>query len=369
MKNNYQTLDDILNEVSYIYNEKYYGINDICKNSLIKNKNIKSPKDQFTILLISDTSIGKSCFINWYFQKEIQSSINNNEITFITAGKKDMTLPGKLTKEKYGISTDFSNSDMYLKTEVYETDHRSSHVVLINVPNLTEESWNFEFNYDETLAGLSDLSDIIICFIDLSPKMLISTRLKSFLMRTEANNGEKNIFILSKDDNVKSLLDKNRIILSVSQKLSEFLKSKIDLFYLSKDNKIDDEISYITNKIDLGCNSMVKNVISYLQNDVYSVTVSGEEALLKMKKSKKKIFNDLILLVLFFVLCILSYTIKGIFRKWRTKIPMIIILSILLISFFLLPKKSEQKQIEDFLEKRAKQIRIKINHFNNILSK
>ena len=71
MKNNYQTLDDILNEVSYIYNEKYYGINDICKNSLIKNKNIKSPKDQFTILLISDTSIGKSCFINWYFQKEI----------------------------------------------------------------------------------------------------------------------------------------------------------------------------------------------------------------------------------------------------------------------------------------------------------
>ncbi|KAH0794911.1 EH domain-containing protein 3-like protein [Histomonas meleagridis] len=374
-----QANESIIQSIARIYSERRLGLNDIAKNKWV-NKNmskpISEPPQHTFILLIGDHSTGKSSFINWYYQKEIQNvsvSIETSSITFITSGAYDSTLDGQSTVDKFRILRkikDIQNYQNHIKTEIcLPRCQRPSLVTLIDTPGLIPDRSRLNFDLEDILISLSDYAQLILCFMD-SSSQAFSPHLQSYLQKIQKFHRRKLRFFLSKANTIINSVGRSRIVASIAQQLSNLITTSIEVksFYIPNNNEnIEEgnEINYIVNIINNANDEMVMEAIDKLQEDVRNVTIASEKALECIDVMRRRQMYLLMMFLILFVLYVLSYKVKGMFRKWRTKLPMTMICVMLCVLTLMMPKNEEKKQILEFMKLKSKQIRMEINHFYN----
>ncbi len=144
-------------------------------------KGIIAPQKQLVVMIIGNHSAGKSSFINWYVEEDIQRakvSIETIEINIVMHGRKREELNGFNAAKTLPFLKDLY-LDALNKTErfpgllenlVLKTSPSKSkdfeNVIFIDTPGLADGNLQYKFDIEGTLEWFSKHADLVLAFFD-----------------------------------------------------------------------------------------------------------------------------------------------------------------------------------------------------------
>ncbi|XP_046684001.1 sarcalumenin-like isoform X1 [Homalodisca vitripennis] len=222
-----QTIDISLHErlfrqLSELYNHPKNGLITIGQKI---NLDILPPKKKVTILLVGNHSAGKSSFINWYIEENVQRTgmaIETQSFTVVASGKKRETLMGPATvflfphlKPLEKIQGIMDN----LNAEISTSKKRQfSMLTFIDTPGLVDGSMEYPYNVNDAILFLGGVSDLIFVFFD-PIGLALCKRTMLVVEKINSLYPEKLRFYLSKSDEIRRQTDKQKVMMQITQEV------------------------------------------------------------------------------------------------------------------------------------------------------
>ncbi|KOB63579.1 hypothetical protein PFHG_05384 [Plasmodium falciparum HB3] len=218
--------DNIISEIKELYNGNIVmnnkgldklNIRNVAKGLFLNiNKTISK---KVRVLVIGNSSSGKSTFINWFLQENIQKTgyeYETNNFTLITSGNYFSEFNGDITVRTFDFLKQISNRNRNFKnnlcTKMYVSKNmETKNIDFIDTPGLKDIMNKLDFDINSIIYDLSDYVDIILVFFDSSGKSL-SNRLLLIIKEIYEKHMEKIIFIFSKIDEIKHEEDRIKLL-------------------------------------------------------------------------------------------------------------------------------------------------------------
>ncbi|CAD2088989.1 conserved Plasmodium protein, unknown function [Plasmodium vinckei brucechwatti] len=237
--------DDIISEIKELYNGNIVmnnkgldklNIRNVAKG-LFLNVN-KTISKKVRVLIIGNSSSGKSTFINWFLQENIQKTgyeFETNHFTLITSGNYISEFNGDITIKTFDFLKQISSRNRNFKnnlcTKMYVCKNPEiKNIDFIDTPGLKDIMNKVDYDINSIIYDLSDYVDIILVFFDSSGKSL-SNRLLLIIKEIYEKHMEKMLFIFSKIDEIKYEQDRIKLLCQTTQCLASKIniRSNIDL--------------------------------------------------------------------------------------------------------------------------------------------
>ncbi|CRG98871.1 conserved Plasmodium protein, unknown function [Plasmodium relictum] len=287
--------DNIISEIKELYNGNIIinnkgfdklNIRNISKG-LFLNIN-KTVSKKVRVLVIGNSSSGKSTFINWFLQENIQKTgyeFETNTFTLITSGSYFSEFNGDITIKTFDFLKNVSNRNRNFKnnlcTKMYVSRNiETKNIDFIDTPGLKDVMNKLDFDINSIIYDLSDYVDIILVFFDSSGKSL-SNRLILIIKEIYEKHMEKIIFVFSKIDEIKLEEDRIKLLCQTTQCLASKIniRTNIDLLpiyiygakngkYLFENTKNNNDLC-IVNRINDIIYEIKKLFFKKLEKDLY----------------------------------------------------------------------------------------------------
>ncbi|SBS81130.1 conserved Plasmodium protein, unknown function [Plasmodium ovale curtisi] len=341
--------DNIIGEIKELYNGNIVmnskgvdklNISNVAKGLFLNiNKTISK---KVRVLIIGNSSSGKSTFINWFLQENIQKTgyeFETNHFTLITSGNYFSEFNGDITIKTFDflkhISSKNRNFKNYLSTKMYISKNmETKNIDFIDTPGLKDIMHKLDFDINSIIYDLSDYVDIILVFFDSSGKSL-SNRLLLIIKEIYEKHMEKIIFVFSKIDEIKYEQDRIKLLCQTTQCLASKIniRNNIDLLpiyiygakngrYLFECSRNDDDLC-IVNRINDIIYEIKKLFFKKLEKDLYCLIhdcdciigkildilkTDGERRVHKSTLKRERIKHTIIQIFLFIVFLFLLFT-------------------------------------------------------------
>jgi hypothetical protein len=197
---------------------------------------ILHPLMKVSIMIIGNHSAGKSSFINWYCEDDVQPcgmAIETQGFTFITSGVKKLTAPlkGEATIMRYphvkGLKTKYGKPLVEnLTTRVSVSKAKSFYVVdFIDTPGLVDGNVSYPFEVNDAIVDLADYADLIFVFMDPVGQALVS---RTMTVTKELNKKyyDKMRYYMTKADTVTKQEDLMKLAVQIAQNVQDHIKNQ-----------------------------------------------------------------------------------------------------------------------------------------------
>uniref|UniRef100_A0A1B6MD35 Dynamin N-terminal domain-containing protein n=2 Tax=Graphocephala atropunctata TaxID=36148 RepID=A0A1B6MD35_9HEMI len=209
-------------QLSELYNHPKNGLISI---GLKMDIDVLPPKKKITILLVGNHSAGKSSFINWYIEDNVQRTgmaIETQSFSVVASGRKRETLMGPATvflfphlKPLEKIEGIMDN----LNAEISTSKKRQfSMLTFIDTPGLVDGSMEYPYNVDDAILFLGGVADLIFVFFD-PIGLALCKRTMLVIEKINSLYPEKLRFYLSKSDEIRRQTDKQKIMMQITQEV------------------------------------------------------------------------------------------------------------------------------------------------------
>eukprot|EP00698_Gefionella_okellyi_P005545 TRINITY_DN15053_c0_g1_i1.p1 TRINITY_DN15053_c0_g1~~TRINITY_DN15053_c0_g1_i1.p1 ORF type:complete len:449 (-),score=67.49 TRINITY_DN15053_c0_g1_i1:40-1344(-) len=270
--------ESILQDVQSLYRGDD-GLTSICKSLGVA---CQRPRKTISILIIGNHSAGKSSFVNWFTGQNIQTvgvAIETSGFTFITPGKKRDTLAGPATVQLFPpiakIAQDPGMME-HLHTEVITPppSRANAHLItFIDSPGLVDGNIKYPFNVEKAMAEFAAFADLVFVFFDPIGQALCS-RTMNVIARLNDAYPEKLRFYLSKADTVPSESDRQKVLIQITQNLTQYLRNKtftLPTIYLPNQpgpaSEVLNKINEVVDDMDKTIQLAVQGTLTNLEKD------------------------------------------------------------------------------------------------------
>lgn len=270
----------ILQECHSLYADKENGLVRIGQ---LVGLHLLTPRRKINVILIGNHSAGKSTFINWYIQEQVQKTgvaIETQGFTLITNGKKRESLTGKATLHLY---PHFHTLEKirgvvdYLSTEISTSKEQKFNLVtFIDTPGLVDGDMQYPYDVDKAILWLGDLADLIFVFFDPIGQALCKRTL-NLVEKLNAKHNERIRFYLSKADEAGSEGDRQKVMMQIVQELCKrpgLNKCGFDMptIYIpnssiTRQTGCVNQIEDICHEIEKTINYTIQNTLNTLERD------------------------------------------------------------------------------------------------------
>lgn len=319
-----QSLNErILSECHKIYTEKEKGLIDMGKSVGLQ---LMAPRKKIVVMLIGNHSAGKSSFINWYIEENVQKTgvaIETQGFAFITSGKKRETLTAKATLHLYPHFKQLEKIKGvvdYLSTEICPSKAKKfSLITFVDTPGLVDGEISYPYDVDKAIVWLGNMADQIFVFFDPIGQALCRRSI-NVVEKLNVSHSEKMHFFLSKADEAGSEADRQKVLMQIVQELCKRPGLNKCLFEmptiyipderLIRPTKCENQIESVCQTIEKAINYTIQNTLNALERDCDQVTelihAKIEDDNLKRSRNLKATFKGGIWLFLSLVIPVLA---------------------------------------------------------------
>lgn len=275
----------ILSECHKIYSDKEHGLIETGKAVGLQ---LMAPRKKIVVMLIGNHSAGKSTFINWYVEENIQKTgvaIETQGFTFVTSGKKRETLTAKATLHLYPHFKQLEKIKGvvdYLATEIVPKKAKKFNLVtFVDTPGLVDGEISYPYDVDKAIVWLGNMADQIFVFFDPIGQALCRRSI-NVVEKLNASHSEKMHFFLSKADEAGSESDRQKVMMQIVQELCKRPGLNRCLFEmptiyipderLIRPTKCENQIETVCQTIEKAINYTIQNTLNSLEKDCDQVT-------------------------------------------------------------------------------------------------
>ncbi|XP_054281457.1 uncharacterized protein LOC128999120 [Macrosteles quadrilineatus] len=212
----------IFKQLNELYNHPKNGLIAIGEKVGLE---ILPPKKKVTVLLIGNHSAGKSSFINWYIEDNVQRTgmaIETQSFTLITSGRKRETLMGPATIFLFPDLKPLEHIEGtldYLMTEISTSKKRQFPMVtFIDSPGMVDGGMEYPYDVNDTILFLGGVADLIFVFFD-PIGLALCKRTMIVVEKINSLYPEKLHMYLSKSDEIRKQTDKQKIMMQITQEV------------------------------------------------------------------------------------------------------------------------------------------------------
>jgi len=281
-----QSLNErILAECHKIYTDKEHGLIDMGKAVGLQ---LMAPRKKIVVMLIGNHSAGKSTFINWYIEENVQKTgvaIETQGFSFITSGKKRETLTAKATLHLYPhfrALEKIKGVVDYLNTEICPSKSKKfSLVTFVDTPGLVDGDVSYPYDVDKAIVWLGNMADQIFVFFDPIGQALCRRSI-NVVEKLYASHSERMHFFLSKADEAGSEADRQKVMMQIVQELCKRQGLNKCLFEMPtiyipdekiiRQTKCENQIELVCQTIEKAINYTIQNTLNALEKDCDQVT-------------------------------------------------------------------------------------------------
>lgn len=277
--------EKILIECHKLYVDKEQGLVEMGKSVGLQ---LLAPRRRIIIMLIGNHSAGKSSFINWYVENNVQRTgvaIETQGFTFVTSGKKRETLTGRATLHLYPHFKALEKIKGvldYLNTEIVPSNAKKFNLVtFVDTPGLVDGEMYYPYDVEKTILWLGNLADQIFVFFDPIGQALCR-RTVNLVEKLNGSHSEKINFFLSKADEAGQESDRQKVMMQIVQELCKrpgLNKCGFDMptIYIPDPNLIRatqcvNQIDTVCTQIEKAINYTIQNTLNALEKDCDQVT-------------------------------------------------------------------------------------------------
>lgn len=245
---------------------------------------VQKPKKKVNVVLVGNHSAGKSSFINWYVGEELMKSgvaIETKNITFVVYGKRRETFKGpaslRLLPHLQDL-TKISNTEHHLVTEVSASRSRQfGAVCLIDTPGLVDGAFQYPFEVNDALVWLAThAADVVFVLLDPQGQALCA-RTMNVIEAMDRVCSDKMHYFLSKSDTVANEDDRQKVLIQVTQGLSQRIQNKnFDIIPMYVPIKGVNDDAKVPNRIEEACKLTDRAINATLQTSLHRMEVDAE---------------------------------------------------------------------------------------------
>jgi GTPase Era involved in 16S rRNA processing len=242
------------------------------------------PHRKSIVMIIGNHSAGKSSFINWYIQQELQSTgiaLETSHFTMITSGENEAAFQGPAAVALYPFLRELMNVETELKASFFDnlttkvSTSRSrlfSHVDFIDTPGVIDGKMRNHCDVPTVVKWLAHFVDLIVVFLDPIGQALRQSMTDLITELNKYHQSKLKIY-LSKADMVTKAEEMNKIYTQLSMHLDQSILSQEGYNILPICIPTDQPLVF-TNRIDSLLKEIEKSVnmklvhnLSVLRND------------------------------------------------------------------------------------------------------
>lgn len=318
------TTEQVLAECHRLYTAKDNGLVEIGKSVGLQ---LMAPRKKIIVMLMGNHSAGKSSFINWYIEENVQKTgvaVETQGFTFVTSGKRRETLTGKATLHLYPhfkALEKIKGVVEYLNTEICSSKVKNFPLVtFVDTPGLVDGEMSYPFDVEKAITWLGNLADQIFVFFDPMGQALCR-RTVDIVERLVGTHGEKIHFFLSKADEAGQESDRQKVLMQIAQELCKRPGLNKCFFELPTIFIPDEKIirpTNCTNQIESVCTQIekaikysIQNTLNTLEKDCETVTelinAKIEEDNLKRKQNLSATLKGVFWLIIGLIIPIMGF--------------------------------------------------------------
>ncbi|KAL1528708.1 hypothetical protein AB1Y20_010042 [Prymnesium parvum] len=277
------------------------GIMAICSKLGLK---CIAPRRKINVMIVGNHSAGKSSYINWYIGEPVQKAgiaIETQGFTFCTSGKQRTTLKGEATLQLFQHfipEVEPFKPAIYngLQTEISTSKNKCFNLItFIDTPGLVDGSFHYPYPVEDAIVSIAKHSDLIYIFFDPIGQALCDRTMKTIEMLNR-DHAEKLRYFLSKADTVPDEMDRQKVVVQITQNLSSRIRNAhaFELPSIYIPDKTPN--CTINNAVEKTCEEMESTILQSVQNNLNNLerdcrrVASTIDAVLADDKEKRK-FN------------------------------------------------------------------------------
>lgn len=316
--------EKILAECHRLYVDKDKGLVEMGKSVGLQ---LMAPRRKIVVMLIGNHSAGKSSFINWYIEHNVQKTgvaIETQGFTLVTSGKKRETLTGKATLHLYPhfkALEKIKGVIDYLSTEICPSKAKKFNLVtFVDTPGLVDGEMHYPYDVEKSILWLGNMADQIFVFFDPIGQALCR-RTINLVEKINSSHSEKIHFYLSKADEAGCESDRQKVMMQIVQELCkrpglnkcgfEMPTIYIPDNELIRKTQCVNQVSTVCSQIEKAINSTIQNTLNSLEKDCDQVTelIVAKIATDDMKRSQnlRATFKGIFWLVLALTFPLLNF--------------------------------------------------------------
>ncbi len=297
-----QNTQNLLKSVQDCYDNGNNGVAQIAK--IIGKRTRPRPTEKIHVLLLGDSSSGKSSFVNYYCSKPYDSAnpkdmdhiletgvrSTTQTLTFIESAPCRETLNAASSLQHCpGLHTmvnavDDPRLERYISTELVVSTERSfPNIVFADTPGLLLSNAEQPFDVHRTLKYLAEeWSDLILCFLSFDTNSH-TIDLISNLCRSSAGQ-RKTHFLLNRTDQVHDDFDHISLVVQTTQNLASVLDHRFNVYttfvpQLATNHRTHNAISVVERVIDRTVREHSQRCLSQLEADIDRLTDAADAEL------------------------------------------------------------------------------------------
>ncbi|KAG9394289.1 hypothetical protein J8273_3922 [Carpediemonas membranifera] len=244
MRNNVTDAQSLLCDIQDYYTDGDNGL--VSMSKLLRMKNINKPDNRIHVLLLGDSSSGKSSFVNFYcsdpdsatpYEHILETGVRSTTqtLTFVEKAEKRGTLDADSSMQHSQTARDLVNAvgdprlRRYVVTELVPSNARCfDNIIFADTPGMLLSNAEQPFDVHRTLHWLADeWSDLILCFLSFDANSH-TLDLVGELCSTPAGQS-KTHFLLNRVDQVHDDYDHISLVVQTTQNLAKVLPHRFNI--------------------------------------------------------------------------------------------------------------------------------------------
>ncbi|KAK2954929.1 hypothetical protein BLNAU_10069 [Blattamonas nauphoetae] len=285
---------EVLRRIQTLYTAPETGISSLA-NKL--NVSVRAPSTTTNVLLIGSHSAGKSSFVNWYLQEDVQHvgvGMETQNIELVTFGKYSGRINGESTLQHFGISrclSDLGNIEHYMKTNVSNsTEKQFKELTFIDTPGLTDGNLNYPFDVEEAIFRLGKEADLVLVFFEPIGQTLCGRTMRIVSRMEGEGLGWKMHFILNKIDLFSKPRERDKVLVQMTQNMAQHVQSKtfhLHACYIPGREQSGESVKEKDNSLDEICSVISTSIENRVHNAVQELCANTSE----VKKKATEVFS------------------------------------------------------------------------------
>jgi hypothetical protein len=233
----------ILEDVFALYTSPYtlkhvgsVGLEAIGKETSI-DPPIMHPRRRVTVMVIGNHSAGKSSFINWYIEEDVQPTsvaVETQGFTLVRSGTEAQDIRGKgamIDNEHIRAAATRMGGDGPRFIENLSLVVRTSRakdfarIDLLDTPGLVDGNVTYPFDVNRSIVELATFADLILVFLDPIGQALCTRTMDVVKQLNDRGHHDKMRYFLTKADTVARREDLSKVLVQVTTNLSLRVKN------------------------------------------------------------------------------------------------------------------------------------------------
>eukprot|EP01047_Picozoa_sp_COSAG01_P020719 COSAG01_NODE_1184_length_11346_cov_58.600249_10_plen_291_part_00 len=211
------------------------------------------PRKRVNVMLVGNHSAGKSSFVNWYIDEDIQKTgvaIETSGFTIVHSGRKKDVWKGDASIEYFewldGVDAVGEQVVANIRTEICSSKARQfTSVNFIDSPGLTDGTMEYPYPVAKVIMFFAEHCDLVLVFFDPIGQALVE-RTMGVVEQLNDTYPDKVSYYCSKADTITDANDRQKVLIQITQNVSGRIKNPhtfdIPTIYLPNDETSAEDI-------------------------------------------------------------------------------------------------------------------------------